>query len=166
MHRDHHLLDPYWPSENFLQSFSNPNMVYEFWFPLFSCKFYSKDNTVWPILSFREFFITYHQKFMLYFCFKHPLKTESGTTRVGWPILPFWKNLIHFYKKHIWFNRRCVFSTFLANSDQEALPFDPYRPFKDLIYFPLKYLWNFPSFQGSYTIPPPKAHISLAFKIF
>lgn len=74
MHRDHHLLDPHWPSENFLQSFSNPNMVYEFWFPLFSCKFYSKDNTVWPILSFREFFITYHQKFMLYFCFKHPLK--------------------------------------------------------------------------------------------
>ena len=44
------------------------NIFYEFW---------SKYNTIWPILSFQGFFISFHQKLVFYFYFKHLLKNMN-----------------------------------------------------------------------------------------
>ena len=112
---------------------------------MFFCKFWSKNYTVGPILSFRGFSITYHQKFILSisstlwkFGSGHGDYISVIKYNTGWPILSFQKNLINFYKKHTWFDLRCIFPTSLANSDQEALRFDPNCHFKDSIKFSLK----------------------------
>ena len=65
-------------------------------FPMFFCKFWSKNYTVWPILSFWGFSITYHQKFILSisstlwkFGSGHGDYISVIKYNTGWPILSF-----------------------------------------------------------------------------
>ena len=83
----------------------------------------SKDITVWPILSSQGFFLdSFHQKLVIYFCFKHLLKNlnqgQYGLTHTA--LLEKFDQLL--WKTHM--ARCCVFPIFLANSDQEAIQFD------------------------------------------
>lgn len=81
--------DPYFPFTNFSSIFikGQYGLIWDFLSNIFY-EFWSKYNTIWPILSLQGFFISFHQKLVFYFYFKHLLKNmNQGQYRLTYTVL-------------------------------------------------------------------------------